>query len=150
MRTQKHRLFAQIARNAKNEASPGLGAAMPARVEAQFSRPFWFALSVRYVAAGLAAAFLLVAGYLVGARRHHFRTVAVPIIEADRRSSGQLGTEEELSASLGAALRAKDKEIEGLSARIDSAAREVKRLQQAADEAAKVLRFPGRSASAHC
>jgi hypothetical protein len=131
---QKQRLFAQIARN---EASRGLWPAMPARVGERFSRPLWFGLSTRYVAAGLAAAILLVGGYLVGARRHDYRTGAVPIVEANRRSSSQSGREGELRASLGAVLRAKDKEIASLSARIDSAAREVQSLQQAADEAAK-------------
>jgi hypothetical protein len=134
MRAQKHRLFAQIARN---EASPGLWAAMPARVGERLSRPSWLGLSARYVAAGLAAAFLLVAGYLIGARRQEDRTVAVPIAEADRRSSSASGAGEELRASLAATLRAKDNEIVRLSARIDSATGEVKRLQQAADEAAK-------------
>jgi hypothetical protein len=134
MPAQKHRLFAQIARN---ETAPGLRPPMPGPVGERSSQSFWLGLSARYAAAGLAAAILLVAGYLVGARRHDFRAGEVPIVETGRPSSRRPGREDELRASLEATLRAKDKDIASLNARIDSAAREVKRLQQTADEAAK-------------
>lgn len=131
MRAQKQRLSAQISRN---ETSADVPAAMPAQIIERFPGSTWFGVRVHYAAAGLAAVCLLTAGYLVGARQHQVSKVVTPNIEADGRNSGQLGTKEESRPDLETALQVKQTEIASLNARIESAAREVKRLRQLADE----------------
>jgi hypothetical protein len=130
---QKRRLFTQIDRNERVEDVPTISGGM---VE-PFSGSPWFVVSARYMAAGLGAGLLLVVGYLVGARQHQVRTVAAPSVEADRGNSDQFRIAEEVRADFEAALRAKEKDIARLNARIGSAARDIERLEHLADEAAK-------------
>jgi hypothetical protein len=131
MRAQKRRLFAQLARN---EVLADIPTAISTGIE-RFSSLPWFRVAARYVAPGLAAGLLLAVGYLLGARQHHVGNVAAPNLEADRRNSGEFGLADEVHAGLEATLRAKEKEIGSLNDRIESAAKEVKRLRQVSDEA---------------
>ena len=133
MHGEKQRLFARIARREGLTEAP---ATESERVRELLSLPYWLAAPVRYAGMTIAASLLVVAGYVLGLRRHAVVPAPnSPGVAIARPDLSVVTARVSEQAKLEPLLRAREKEIASLNGRIESSTKEIQRLQALEDVA---------------